>query len=101
MSSENLVTDARIFNPLVSIALTTYNGGKLIREQIDSLLAQTYTNFEIVISDDGSNEETIQILNEYAQTDPRVRWSRSPLGRGYVNNTQNAISLCKGEIIFF
>lgn len=88
------------YNPLVSIALTTFNGGDLIREQIDSLLAQTYQNFEIVISDDGSEQKTIDILNFYAALDKRIRWSRSPLERGYRKNTENAIGLCKGEIIF-
>lgn len=88
------------FRPFVSIALTTFNGGELIREQIESILTQTYTNFELVISDDGSDLETQQILDEYAKKDSRVRWSRSPLERGYVKNTENAIALCKGEIIF-
>lgn len=88
------------YNPLVSIALTTYNGGQLIVEQIDSLLDQSYSNFEIVISDDGSDEGTVTILEEYARSDPRIKWFKSPLERGYMNNTQNAISLCKGEIIF-
>lgn len=88
------------YNPLVSVALTTFNGGYLIKEQVDSLLKQTYQNFEIVISDDGSDQETIDILNNYAKLDNRIRWSRSPLERGYRKNTENAISLCKGEIIF-
>lgn len=88
------------YNPLVSIALTTFNGGQLIKEQVDSLLNQTYQNFEIVISDDGSEQETIDILNAYAASDKRIRWSRSPLERGYRKNTENAVSLCKGEIIF-
>lgn len=88
------------YHPLVSIALTTFNGGNLIREQVESLLNQTYQNFEIVISDDGSEQETIDILNAYALQDTRIRWSRSPLERGYRKNTENAIRLCEGEIIF-
>lgn len=88
------------YEPLVSIALTTFNGAGLIKEQVDSLLVQTYQNFEIVISDDGSEKETIDILNNYVANDNRIRWSRSPLERGYRKNTENAISLCKGEIIF-
>ncbi|MFH1188278.1 MAG: glycosyltransferase [bacterium] len=88
------------YNPFVSIALTTYNGKEFLRKQLDSLLSQTYRNLEIVISDDGSDNETIAILNEYVARDKRVRWSRSPLPRGFIKNTENAISLCKGEIIF-
>jgi len=84
------------YKPLVSVALTTFNGGQLIKEQIDSLLNQTYQNFEIVISDDGSEQETIDILNSYMVADDRIRWLRSPLELGYRKNTENAVSLCKG-----
>jgi glycosyltransferase involved in cell wall biosynthesis len=97
MHSMNSVSE---YKPLVSIALTTFNGASLIKEQVDSLLAQTYQNFEIVISDDGSEQETIDILNAYVAQDNRISWSRSPLERGYRKNTENAITLCKGEIIF-
>lgn len=88
------------YKPFVSIALTTFNGAALIKEQVDSLLAQTYQNFEIVISDDGSEQDTLDILNAYVAQDKRISWSGSPLERGYRKNTENAIRLCKGEIIF-
>jgi glycosyltransferase involved in cell wall biosynthesis len=88
------------YNPFVSIALTTFNGENLLREQLDSLLAQKYQNFELVISDDGSEEATINILTEYSTRDSRIRWSRSPYDRGFIKNTENAIAHCKGEIIF-
>ncbi|MEZ4103685.1 MAG: glycosyltransferase [Candidatus Paceibacterota bacterium] len=87
------------FSPLVSIALTTFNGGQLLKEQLDSILVQTYQNYEVVISDDGSEPDTVAILNEYCAKDKRFRWSRSPLERGFRKNTENAILLCKGEII--
>ncbi len=87
------------YHPLVSIALTTFNGKNLLREQLDSILAQTYQNYEVVMSDDGSEPETLAILDEFCAKDTRFRWSRSPLERGFRKNTENAISLCKGEII--
>jgi glycosyltransferase involved in cell wall biosynthesis len=87
------------YNPLISIALTTFNGKSLLREQLDSILTQTYQNYEVVMSDDGSESDTIAILNEFCEKDSRFRWSRSPLERGYRKNTENAIMLCKGEII--
>lgn len=87
-------------NPFVSIALATYNGESFLRKQLDSLLEQTYHNFEIVITDDGSNDETINILKEYAKRDQRIRWQRSNRERGFINNFTEAILLCKGEIIF-
>lgn len=87
------------YSPLVSIALTTFNGGDLLRQQLDSILLQTYRNYEVIMSDDGSGPETVAILNEYCSKDKRFKWSRSPLERGYRKNTENAVRLCSGEII--
>ena len=53
----------------IDILLTTYNGEKYLKEQIDSILNQTYTNFRLLISDDCSKDSTIQILKEYEQKD--------------------------------
>lgn len=86
--------------PLVSVAIAIYNGEKFLREQLDSLLIQTYPHIEIVISDDGSTDSTPSILEEYTNKDARVRWSISKGKRGMVTNFTEAISLCKGEIIF-
>jgi len=86
--------------PLVSIAIAVYNGAEFFREQLDSLLAQTYTNLEIVVTDDGSNDGTQAILSEYAAKDSRVRWSVSTRTRGMIPNFTGAVSLCKGDIIF-
>ena len=87
----------RIF---VSIALATYNGERFLREQLDSLLSQTYVNFEIVITDDGSTDGTCEILNEYAMADKRISWKRNTRARGFINNFTEAILLCKGDILF-
>lgn len=87
------------YEPLVSIALTTFNGGDLLREQLESILTQTYKNFEVVISDDGSESYTMDVIHEYCEKDKRFSWSRSSLERGFRKNTENAINLCHGEII--
>ncbi len=86
--------------PFVSVAIAIYNGDRFLREQLDSILHQTYSNFEVVISDDGSTDDTQKILNEYAEKDKRVRWYLSTRERGVLPNFTEAISLCKGEIIF-
>ncbi len=57
---------------LVSIVLPAYNGADLIREAVDSVLAQTYARFELIIVDDGSTDATGAIADEYARRDPRV-----------------------------
>lgn len=57
--------------PMVEVLLATYNGGRFLREQIDSILAQDYTNFSILASDDGSSDGTTTLLAEYAEREPR------------------------------
>ena len=52
-------------NPKVIICMSTYNGEKYVKEQIESLLNQTYKNLEIYVRDDGSKDNTINILEEY------------------------------------
>lgn len=84
----------------VSIALATYNGERFLCKQLDSLLGQTYSNFEIVVSDDGSTEKTQEILKEYQEKDSRIKWSVNTKPGGYIKNFERAIGLCKGEIIF-
>ena len=59
--------------PLVSIALCTYNGEKFLKEQLDSILNQTYTNLEVVVTDDVSTDGTKSILEDYAAKDNRVK----------------------------
>ncbi len=58
---------------LVSIVLPVYNGEDYVRESIDSVLAQTYERFELIVVDDGSSDRTPQILADYAARDPRIR----------------------------
>ncbi|WAJ24546.1 glycosyltransferase family 2 protein [Lacrimispora xylanolytica] len=58
----------------LQILLSTYNGEKYIRTQLDSLLAQTYQDFKVLIRDDGSMDKTPEILEEYTHQDPRIVW---------------------------
>ena len=60
--------------PKVSIGMPVYNGEKYIREAIDSLLAQTFSDFELIISDNYSGDKTKQICEEYAIKDSRIRY---------------------------
>lgn len=56
----------------IDILLATYNGEKYLKEQLDSILAQTYSNFRLLISDDKSSDTTIDLLQEYAKKDERI-----------------------------
>ncbi len=84
---------------MISVAMATYNGGKYLREQLDSVLNQTITDFELVICDDKSTDSTIDILSEYATLDKRIRYYVNPVNIGFKRNFENVIQKCKGEYI--
>lgn len=86
----------------VSIALCTSNGQTYLQEQLESYLNQTRTPDELVVCDDVSSDETIIILQEFAQSAPfTVRIYRNEKKLGYVKNFERAVLLCDGDIIFF
>ena len=84
---------------MVSIAMATYNGEKYLKEQLDSLLNQTYSDLEIIICDDCSHDSTSQILHEYAEKDSRIKLFFNEKNLGFKKNFEKAISLCNGEYI--
>lgn len=86
----------------ISIALCTYNGSKYLREQLDSLFNQSVKPNEIVVSDDVSTDETIEILREYINLDPDIQLIiiENDTRRGVFKNFPFVISKCKGDIIF-
>lgn len=60
--------------PLVTVAICTYNGERYLAGTLDSVLAQTYQNMEVVIIDDGSRDGTVAIIKKYAERDSRIRF---------------------------
>jgi len=68
--------------PKLSIGMPVYNGGRLLRRALDSLLAQTFTDFELIISDNASTDNTERICEEYAKKDSRLRYIRQTINRG-------------------
>jgi len=86
-------------HPLVSIALCTYNGTVHLEEQLESIIKQTYPNIEVVVVDDGSKDDTIDILNSYSNKYSYFRIYQNEINLGYIKNFEKAISLCKGEFI--
>jgi glycosyltransferase involved in cell wall biosynthesis len=85
----------------ISICLAAYNGEQYIREAIDSVLAQTLGEFELIISDDGSSDGTEAICREYASKDPRVLYIRHNVNRGGFWNNNFLLSVCQGEYTTF
>jgi len=87
--------------PLVSIIIPTYNRAHLIRETLDSVLAQTYSNWECIIIDDGSTDETNSLLTKYCAKDSRFQYQHRPNNRPKgANACRNyGFELSKGEYI--
>jgi glycosyltransferase involved in cell wall biosynthesis len=84
-------------NPLVSIIMPAYNSQSYLREAIDSILTQTYQNFEFIIIDDGSNDNTDKILHSYR--DKRIRLFSHTKNSGIVTSLNEGLNLAKGEYI--
>lgn len=81
----------------ISVAVASYNGEKYIKEQIDSILLNLREQDEVIISDDGSKDRTIELIHEYR--DSRVHLIEGP-GQGIKKNIEHAIRQCSGEYIF-
>lgn len=85
----------------ISIAMTTYNGAKYLQEQLGSFLIQTRLPDELVVCDDGSTDDTMQILHDFRETAPfAVIIERNALNLGFTKNFEKAASLCTGDIVF-
>ena len=85
--------------PNISIAMAVYNGEQFLQEQVDSILRQTISNFELVICDDNSTDGSWAILQQYANSDSRIRLFRNEHNLGFIKNFEGAILLCKGNYI--
>jgi glycosyltransferase involved in cell wall biosynthesis len=86
-------------SPLISIVMATYNGEKYLREQVDSLLAQSYPTLEFIFVDDASSDSSIAILQEYASQDERIRLVTNPENQGLLATFETGIRAAKGEMI--
>lgn len=83
--------------PRVSVLVTTYNGAGLIGQTIDSLLSQSFADFELLIVDDSSPEPPDAVLAAYH--DPRIRLVRTPRNLGVVGARNFGVALCRGAYI--
>lgn len=83
--------------PFVSIGMPTYNGSRYIQQSLDSLLAQDYENFELVISDNASSDGTADICQRYAKTESRIHYYRNDTNLGAVKNFNRTLELSTGK----
>lgn len=84
-------------HPRVSIGMPVYNGQNFIVETLESLLAQSYTDFELIICDNASTDGTEAICHDYATRDPRIRYHRNETNIGAPANYNLCFELARGE----
>jgi glycosyltransferase involved in cell wall biosynthesis len=90
-----------VAKPLVSVLILTYNHSEFISEALDSVINQDYDNLEIVISDDCSTDNTIEIIREYELKYPNISGYFNESNLGIVQNCNRGLSYCKGDYIAF
>lgn len=83
--------------PLVSVGLFVYNGERFIEEALQSILNQTFTDFELIISDNASTDRTGEIAQAYAQCDSRIRYYRAEKNMGAGWNARRVYELATGK----
>jgi glycosyltransferase involved in cell wall biosynthesis len=85
-------------SPEVSVLLPVYNGGPFIGHALDSVLAQTFSDFEVIVIDDGSTDETADELRKRAN-DPRIRITRHGQNQGLVASLNDGLAMCSGALV--
>jgi glycosyltransferase involved in cell wall biosynthesis len=83
--------------PRVSVGLPVFNGEKYLSQAVESVLGQEFEDFELVISDNASTDETGRICQEYARQDRRIRYSRNEANIGLAPNHNRVFTLSRGE----
>jgi glycosyltransferase involved in cell wall biosynthesis len=83
--------------PAVTIGMPLYNGAKYLELALRSILSQTYTDFELLISDNASTDDSEAICRRYAEMDPRISYSRNPRNLGAAANYNRVIHLARGR----
>lgn len=86
---------------LVSIVLATYNGEAFLAQQLNSLFKQTYANIEIIATDDGSTDNTINILREYAARHSNMKVVENEVNLGFIKNFEKGCNVSVGDFIAF
>src|SRR5262245_20089689 len=83
--------------PRVSVGIPVRNGQRFLADALDSLLAQTFTDFEIIVCDNASTDRTEQICRRYLARDPRVRYHRNARDIGPAANHNVGFQMSRGE----
>ena len=91
----------KVGNPKFSIIVVAYNLEKLIGRAIDSIIEQTYTNFELLVVDDCSKDDTVKIMRQYESQDNRVKVIANERNSGPSISRNSAVDIAKGDYIVY
>lgn len=86
-------------SPRISVLMPAYNSAKYVAEAIESILNQTFTDFEFIIINDGSTDDTARVVREYAARDPRIKFIDNQKNQGLIAVLNQGLDLCTGEYI--
>ena len=84
--------------PLVSVCIPAYNNAAYIKDTIDSILRQTYTNLELVICDDNSKDDTVEVIESIK--DSRIKLIKNEKNLGMSGNWNNCLKHCTGAVSY-
>lgn len=87
------------YNPPITVIIPTYNGASYLHQTLESIIGQTFKDFEIIVIDDASSDGSFEICKKYAARDPRIRLFRNEKNLGFAANRNKAISLARGHYI--
>jgi len=84
--------------PTLTVAVPVYNGGRFLEPTLESLVSQTFGDFELIISDNASDDETEAVSREFVRRDPRVRYHRQPRNVGLSANYNDLFRMARGRL---
>lgn len=85
--------------PRLSVIMPVYNAERYVGEAIESILKQTYTDFELLIADDASTDSTKEVINNYAALDKRIKTSHNSKNEGKVKTANRLFECCRGDLV--
>ena len=85
--------------PLVSVIMPAYNAGAFLEEAIESVIAQTVTDWELFVLDDCSTDNTRQLAAEFADRDPRIHLVANEENMGVARTRNRGLGLCRGQYV--
>jgi glycosyltransferase involved in cell wall biosynthesis len=85
--------------PKISVLVPVLNGGEFLSECLESILAQDFPDYELLVSDDGSTDDTGAIIERFATRDSRIRWWRNPVNLGMAANFNRCLQSAQGDYV--